>query len=292
VLIHPFCIVSPQQANGLPKLCKMKKVNKSIVILAISLFSVGNAFSQFLTAPDGNNLYTMRRVGFGTNTPKYGVHVFGDDTYGNSATIMIDRYHNGGYGGFLRFRSSPHSATVAARTLGSLVFEGSESYSNDVNVYGTGAQISVFTTENWSANGHGSRFNFYTVENGSTTKELRMSIDHDGKVAIGSDLTTPDGYRLFVEDGILTEKIQVAIKNTSNWSDFVFADDYELKGLGEVEQFISENKHLPGVPSANAMVSEGLNVAKMDALLLQKVEELTLYMIELEKKVEMLEAQK
>lgn len=108
-------------------------------------------------------------------------------------------------------------------------------------------------------------------------------INQNGKVRIGNgtnDLKTPDGYKLFVEDGILTEKVKVAVKTTANWADYVFAEDYKLMPLNEVEQFTKDNKHLPNVPSAKEMTVDGLDVAKMDAKLLEKVEELTLYLIE------------
>ncbi|GAB3717960.1 hypothetical protein GCM10027592_60510 [Spirosoma flavus] len=106
-------------------------------------------------------------------------------------------------------------------------------------------------------------------------------------VIIGSNVArTPVGYKLFVEEGILTEKVKVAVKNTSEWSDYVFADTYHLKGLSEVEQYVKINKHLPGVPSAEEVVNQGIDVAKMDATLLEKIEELTLYSIQQEKKAE------
>ncbi|MCO6148510.1 hypothetical protein [Flavobacterium sp. NRK1] len=108
-------------------------------------------------------------------------------------------------------------------------------------------------------------------------------VNQDGKVRIGNganDIKTPDGYKLFVEDGILTEKVKVAVKTTTNWADYVFAPDYKLMPLNEVEQFTKENNHLPNVPSAEEMVNNGLDVAQMDAKLMEKVEELTLYIIE------------
>jgi hypothetical protein len=110
-----------------------------------------------------------------------------------------------------------------------------------------------------------------------------MRINQDGKVRIANgdnDIKTPDGYKLFVEDGILTEKVKVAVKTTTNWADYVFAPDYKLMPLNEVEQFTKENNHLPNVPSAEEMVNNGLDVAQMDAKLMEKVEELTLYIIE------------
>lgn len=110
-----------------------------------------------------------------------------------------------------------------------------------------------------------------------------MRVNRDGKVRIGNganDIKTPAGYKLFVEEGILTEKVKVAVKSTANWADYVFAEDYKLMPLTEVDQFTKENKHLPNVPSAKQMVENGLDVAQMDAKLMEKVEELTLYLIE------------
>ncbi|GAB3882649.1 TMF family protein [Spirosoma agri] len=98
----------------------------------------------------------------------------------------------------------------------------------------------------------------------------------------GVDKTSAD-YNLFVSKGILTEKVKVAVKNTSDWSDYVFDKNYRLKSLAEVGAYIQTNKHLPGVPSAAEVVEKGIDIAKMDAKLLEKIEELTLYSIQLEK---------
>lgn len=130
------------------------------------------------------------------------------------------------------------------------------------------------------------------VSFGSNGSEF-MRINQDGKVRIANganDLPTPNGYRLFVEEGILTEKVKVAVKTTSNWADFVFNEDYKLMPLNEVESFLLKNKHLPNVPSAIEMVENGLDVAQMDAKLLEKVEELTLYIIAQNKQIEELKA--
>jgi hypothetical protein len=83
----------------------------------------------------------------------------------------------------------------------------------------------------------------------------------------------------------LTEKVKVAVKNASEWSDYVFAPAYKLAPLAEVSRFIQINKHLPGVPSAAEVVEQGVDMAKMDAKLLEKIEELTLYMISAEKQM-------
>ncbi len=120
-----------------------------------------------------------------------------------------------------------------------------------------------------------------------------FSVTGDGVTSIAGvttigNVTAPAGYKLYVESGILTEKVKVAVKGTSNWSDYVFAKDYKLLSLGEVESYIRKNKHLPGVPSAEEVVKDGIDMATMDAKLLEKIEELTLYMIEMKKENEKL----
>ena len=102
---------------------------------------------------------------------------------------------------------------------------------------------------------------------------------------------TAGAYRLYVQDGILTEKLKVALRNSSDWADYVFAPDYKLAPLEEVETFIKANNHLPNVPSADEMASNGLDVSKTSAKLMEKIEELTLYMIELNKEVKALKAE-
>ncbi len=117
-----------------------------------------------------------------------------------------------------------------------------------------------------------------------------LCITTPGKVGIGiSDAAQmPGTYRLYVADGIMTEKVRVALKNTGDWADYVFADDYKLRSLAEVEAFVKENKHLPGVPSAEEVQKTGIDMASMDAKLLEKIEELTLYVIGIQKENESL----
>lgn len=110
-----------------------------------------------------------------------------------------------------------------------------------------------------------------------------------GTLIVGIDpdnIPTPAGYRLFVQEGILAERVKVALKGTAQWSDYVFKKGYELMPLKKLEAFIKSNSHLPGIPSAEDMVMTGLDVAQMDAKLLEKIEELTLYIIEQNKKLE------
>ena len=109
------------------------------------------------------------------------------------------------------------------------------------------------------------------------------------KVGIGVKPPTNGKYNLYVTGGILTEELKVQLSSGIEWSDYVFAPDYNLLTIHEVKAFIEANKHLPDVPSAETVKNEGINVGEMDALLLKKIEELTLYIIELENKYQSLE---
>jgi len=75
---------------------------------------------------------------------------------------------------------------------------------------------------------------------------------------------------------------------TDVWSDFVFHEDYNLRPLSDLRDFIERNKHLPDVPTEREIKEIGLNVSEMNAILLQKIEELTLYVLELERKLELI----
>ena len=91
-------------------------------------------------------------------------------------------------------------------------------------------------------------------------------------------------YNLFVKGGILTEAVRVNLE--SNWADYVFNKDYNLKSLSEVEKFINENGHLPNVPSATQVKEDGIELGEMAKIQQEKIEELTLYIIALNKKLE------
>lgn len=104
-----------------------------------------------------------------------------------------------------------------------------------------------------------------------------------GMVSIGTT-ATPAGYKLAVGGKVVAE--EVVIKLQGSWPDYVFESDFQLLPLSEVERYISLNKHLPGVPTAADVKENGVAVGEMNAVLLKKIEELTLYMIELKKENE------
>lgn len=89
-------------------------------------------------------------------------------------------------------------------------------------------------------------------------------------------------------NGVLRAR-EIIIDAAILWSDFVFEANYDLKPLSEVEDYIKTNGHLPDVPSEAEVKQNGINVAEMDAILLRKIEELTLHSIEQEKRIANLE---
>jgi hypothetical protein len=110
-----------------------------------------------------------------------------------------------------------------------------------------------------------------------------FKILNNGSVGIGT--TTPDS-KLAVNGTIHSKEVKVDL---IGWPDYVFEPTYNLKPLSEIETYIKENKHLPEVPSAKEVEKNGVLLGEMNKLLLKKVEELTLYMIEFKKRDELLQ---
>ena len=106
-----------------------------------------------------------------------------------------------------------------------------------------------------------------------------LSVRSDGTVGIGVD-QAPAGYQLAVKGGIIAEEVKVKLHSTS-WPDYVFETDYNLMPLEQLEDYISRNHHLPGVMSAEEVKENGIELGSMQATLLKKIEELTLYLLQI-----------
>ena len=104
----------------------------------------------------------------------------------------------------------------------------------------------------------------------------------NGNLGIGT--TDISGYKLAVAGTIHAEEVMV--EHADKWYDYVFEDDYNLTSLSELETYISENKHLPEVPSEKEVHENGISLGYMNGILLKKIEELTLYVIEQQKEIE------
>jgi hypothetical protein len=155
-----------------------------------------------------------------------------------------------------------------------------ESVANDHQFYGLGTSADVMR---FHIPGPTRSFRFYRADDAANSTEI-FTILGTGSVGIGT--TNPGSFKLAVEGVIGAREVQVI--TTTPWPDYVFAKNYRLRPLSEVAQFIEKQGHLPEVPSATEVARHGHKLGEMDAVLLRKVEELTLYLIELQKENEAL----
>lgn len=130
--------------------------------------------------------------------------------------------------------------------------------------YGSGGDRFLIGTTNW-ADGK-----YY----------VHMVVGADGKVGIGTE--TFGAERLAVNGNIRAKEVKV---EATGWPDFVFQKDYKISSLADLDRYIKANKHLPGIPSAQEVKQNGIELGEMNKLLLQKIEELTLHLIEKDKTI-------
>jgi len=109
----------------------------------------------------------------------------------------------------------------------------------------------------------------------------RLVVTNAGGVGIGT--TNPNGYMLAVNGSAIATSFNV--KAYANWPDYVFKSDYHLPTLTDLKNYIDQNHHLPDVPSAEQVAKDGLNLGDMNRLLMQKTEELTIYLIQKDEKI-------
>jgi hypothetical protein len=115
--------------------------------------------------------------------------------------------------------------------------------------------------------------------------ENNTTASYNGEVAIGRN-TVPAGYKLAVDGHIRTREVRV---DQDTWPDYVFDKDYDLLSLEEIQKYINEKGHLPNIPSAKEVKTNGLEIGEMNKLLLEKIEELTLHILKQEERIKLLE---
>ncbi len=169
---------------------------------------------------------------------------------------------------------------------GSLLTTGNTKYANNVGRYGGGSGAIMYF-------GKGGAMHFCIspastgIDQDIDWGETKMYINRSGQIGMGTT-SVPSGYTLAVDGKAIMEEVNVAV--SANWPDHVFTEEYKLPSLQETANYIEENGHLPDIPSAEEVKENGISLGEMDAKLLQKIEELTLYVIELKKENEELKA--
>jgi hypothetical protein len=250
------------------------------VLFVVTLSLISNlSFGQWTQG--AGLIWTNDKVGIGQSNPEHPLYILNDqsglpmstqekvvDAVGGAALLM--RRARGTYGSKTPLLNNDVIGGLFGQT-----FDGSS--------YRSAASIRFFADGNASAGSVPTKILFQTTANGTTYLQDRMIIRENGLVGIGT--SNPQSL-LSVNGKITATEIEVTL---SGWSDFVFKDDYSLKPLKEVDHFIKTNGHLPDVPKESEVLNNGVNLGEMSALLLQKIEELTLYVIELNQKNEELE---
>ncbi|WP_417887107.1 hypothetical protein [Zunongwangia sp.] len=233
-----------------------------VLLFIISTSSISIGYSQTWEANNGN-LYINNptKVGIGTNSPQAPLHI---NNGGNS------------YGAILA-TSSESAFTLFTksleRTTYSEVFRLGLKYNLDEN----NGFISFYR----GGDTFGGFLGF------STNGIERLRISRNGNVGIG--ISNPD-EKLTVNGSIHTKEVRVDV-NGFSVPDYVFHEDFDLINLQKLKKYIEENHHLPNIPSALEFENKGMNLKQMNLLLLQKIEELTLYVLSLQEQVDQLKTQ-
>ncbi|HNS17390.1 MAG TPA: hypothetical protein PKI34_06185 [Bacteroidales bacterium] len=169
--------------------------------------------------------------------------------------------------------------TITIRNLGG---GGGATYSMVDDFSGANWKFKATTYGGFKIRDQANGLDVITIEANSAANVLY--INGSGNIGIGE--VNPSS-KLAVNGSITCKEVEV---KETGWSDFVFDEGYDLPSLTELDQYIQQHGRLPGVPSAEEVRSNGIKLGQMDAILLQKIEELTLYLIELQKENEALKA--
>lgn len=259
-----------------------------LLFLLVPAFSFSQGLKVVLLSNNGNPSY------FAGSLPKSnsGVYeklkivVFGGNWH--NSNLGENTYYISSRDG-LKINQEVHGGSYSKYAL--KVYENGDKYDIIIQVTGDWPSIAI---RSWKMSGLGATaFTETNITEYDPAGKVDISsqvpvntlfaITNAGKVGIGT--ITPDSDALMTVAGNIKAR-EIKVTATAGGADFVFAEDYSLPSLEEVAGFVQKNRHLPEIPSAAEMEANGLHLAEMNIKLLQKVEELTLYAIEQEKKLQ------
>lgn len=302
-------------------------MKKLLYALSIGLISTA-AIAQNDNTNDhwtnvGNDVVTgssfVGKVGINTITPNYNLHLhsnidIGNDTKVNTFQMTNNSTGTGGLNGLTLSLFNNNSSissmdgTLFIQAKGRLAFGGDinkehvyilqdgkvgigisnpsaslEVYNGDFILGGPYKKF-IFHTQSWSPSAN--ELIIAPQNNGAFDWSKALILKDDGRLEVNG---RTDIYgRLDVYDEVYATEITVQLPP---FPDYVFEEEYELTSLDELELYIEENGHLPNIPSAEEVNEEGIGVGKLIHLQMEKIEELTLYILELKKDIEDLETQ-
>lgn len=232
---------------------------KRVLFLSVAMFCI-NVCSAQLYLPKGASSVmkggqgeNTKRVGVNTGTPEAALHVYES----SNPSILISSSPQGG-----------NRMQLGVASCSGCYAKGAKSGDGVIRVLGATGNL-IFTIPNDFKNG-----------------KSYIGISDDGNSLWARFCTN---RTLYVDGSIYAKLIKVV--ETIPWPDYVFDESYKKPTISEIESYIAANKHLPDVPSAAVVEAEGIDVAEMSAILLRKIEELTLIVIEQNKAIENLKKQ-
>lgn len=214
-----------------------------------------------------NHYPPFGNVGIGTSSPIAAIDIRRNAGNGNNKNFLLSLSNDWAEGGLneptIMFNNGDNSENFSYWTLGARI-SGDNAHKDLPQVFKIGYKAPTVPNE----------VEYFSIDS------------YNGRVKIGYCNSNIDGYKLFVEEGILTEKVKVAVKDSEDWFDNVFEPSYKIMPIKDLEQYIATYKHLPEIPTTNDVMTNGVDLGKMNGLLLKKVEELTLYMIDIKKELD------
>jgi len=280
-------------------------MKKKALQLAIGLLIISSStFAQWTGGDINVSTYRNGSVGIGTSTPNDKLEVAGSLRLADGNTDGPRLVWRGGINGTQEYRARiapegflaffPGEGAPSALTLGQngWVGIGTQNPKDKLDVSGN-LRLSNGTTIGarlvWLGGANGTQeyraavqpegfLAFFPGEGNPST----LALTPNGNVGIGTNY--PGSYKLAVEGKIAARGVKVTL---AGFADYVFDSTYQLRPLANLQQYIDQNKHLPGIPSAEEVKKDGgIELGEMNVKLLEKIEELTLYVLEMKKENE------